>query len=88
MNNQAINKEMLKAALEDMLRERNPELKGFLEELLLKFLAAAAITDTTAPLDMAAIREKYALHREAFAPLHTLFQDAPPAVEMVKKLSR
>ena len=81
MNRQAINKEMLKVALEEMLRERNPELKGFLEELLLKFLAAAAITDPTAPPDMAAIRKKYALRREAFAPLHTLFQDALPAVE-------
>jgi|GEM_PF-2162257 len=29
-----------------MLRERNPELKGFLEELLLHFLVAKPNTDT------------------------------------------
>ena len=88
MNSQAINKEMIKAALEELLRERNPELKGFLEELLLKFLTAQPITDNAASLDMAVIREKYALRREAFAPLHTLFQDAPAAVELVKKLHK
>jgi|GEM_PF-6379661 len=78
MNGQPIDKEMLKAALEEMLRERNPELKGFLEELLLKFLTATSMTDHIRPLDMALIREKYALRQEAFVPLNALFQDAPP----------
>lgn len=88
MNGQAIDKEMLKAALEEMLRERNPELKGFLEELLLKFLSAKAMTDSAASIDMAPIREKYALRREAFAPLNALFKELPPAEELVKKLQK
>ncbi len=88
MNSQAINKEALKAALEGMLRERNPELKGFLEELLLKFLTAKPMTDTIAPLDMASIRERYALRREIFAPLNMLFQDAPSAEDMIKNLHK
>lgn len=88
MNIPAIDKDILKAVLEEMLRERNPELKGFLEELLLQFLTAMPVTDNAPPLDMAVIREKYALHREAFAPLHKLFQDAPSAGELVKKLHK
>ncbi len=88
MNSQAIDKDTLKAALEEMIRERNPELKGFLEELLLQFLTAKPVSDKAISLDMEAIREKYALRREAFAPLQTLFQDAPPAGELVKQLHK
>ncbi len=88
MDNQAINKDTLKAVLEEMLRERNPELKGFLEELLLQFLAAKPNTDTAPLLDMEAIRDQYALRRDAFSPLHTLFQDAPAAAELVKMLHK
>ena len=86
MDSQAFDKDTLKAVLEEMIRERNPELKGFLEELLLKFLTAKPITDNAASLDMKAIREKYVLRQDAFTPLHTIFQDAPPAEELVKKL--
>ena len=86
MDSQAFDKDTLKAVLEEMLRERNPELKGFLEELLLKFLTAKPISDNAVSLDMTSIREKYALRQDAFAPLHTLFQDAPPAKELVEKL--
>jgi len=88
MDDQPMDKKVIKTVLEEMLRERNPELKGFLEELLLNFFAAQANTDRTAPLDMVEVRKKYALHREAFAPLHKIFQDAPPAEEMVKKLRK
>lgn len=86
MSSQAVNKEELKEVLEEMMRERNPELKGFLEEILLKYLTSAS--DETIPFDMDEVRKKYALRRESFAPLHQLFQDAPPASELVKKLRK
>jgi hypothetical protein len=44
--------------------------------------------DKKMPLDMTEIRQKYALKREAFAPLNELFQDTPPAHELVKLLSK
>lgn len=84
MSQKAIDKILLKSVLEDMLKERNPELQSFLEELLAKFLARAS--DKTMPLDMTEIRQKYALKREAFIPLHELFKDAPPAYELVNRL--
>ena len=40
------------------------------------------------PLDMGAIRQKHALKRDAFNPLHDLFKDAPPASELTKRLSK
>ena len=86
MSSQAVNKSELKEVLEEMMRERNPELKGFFEEILRKYLASAP--DEAVPLDMDEIRKKYALRRESFVPLHQLFQDAPPASELVKKLRK
>ncbi len=86
MSIQAVNKNELKEVLEEMMRERNPELKSFLEEILRKYLAA--VSDETMPFDMDEVRKKYALRRESFAPLHQLFQDAPPASELVKKLRK
>ena len=78
----------IKSALEEMIREHNPELQSFLEDILVKYLTASPISDRTFPLDMAVIRQKYALRREAFAPLHDLFKDALPAAELVKSLSK
>lgn len=87
MTHNSINKTIIKAALEDMLRERNPELQGFLEELLAKFLTdTTAISDKVVPLDMTEIRKKYALRHEDFYPLHDLLKDAPPASELIKQL--
>jgi DNA-binding transcriptional regulator YiaG len=43
---------------------------------------------TTVFVDMTEIRQKYALKREAFAPLNELFQDTPPAHELIKLLSK
>ena len=87
MTNRTINKTIIKAALEDMLRERNPELQGFLEELLAKFLTdTTSKSDKVVPLDMTEIRQKYALRREDFYPLHDLFKDTPPASELTKLL--
>ncbi len=88
MDAQTIDKSAIKSALEEMIRERNPELQGFLEDVLAKYLTASAISDKTFPLDMAVIRQKYALRRDAFAPLHDLFKDALPASELVKSLSK
>lgn len=88
MSTQAIDKNLLKSVLEEMLAERNPELKSVLEELLVKILSAKPATDREVPFDMEEIRRKYALRREAFAPLHQIFKDAPPASEMVKKLHK
>ncbi|MEI6411324.1 MAG: hypothetical protein WCR52_18185 [Bacteroidota bacterium] len=88
MSGESIDKNVLKDVLEEMLRERNPELRGLLEELLQRYFAGQSITDRSSAIDMESIRKKYALHREAFAPLHKLFEDAPPASEMVKKLRK
>ncbi|MFN0016593.1 MAG: hypothetical protein ACKVU2_18785 [Saprospiraceae bacterium] len=85
---QAIDKKLLKSALEEMLAERNPELGRVLEELLIKILATKSVTDREALADMEGIRRKYALRREAFVPLHQIFGDAPPAAELVKKLHK
>ena len=86
MSSQAVNKSELKAALEELMRERNPEFIGFLDEILRKHLASVA--DGNTPLSMDKIRKHYALHRDSFAPLHQLFQEAPPASELVKKLHK
>ena len=88
MNGQTMDKLAIKSALEEMIREHNPELQSFLEDILAKYLTASPISDRTFPLDMAVIRQKYALRREAFAPLHDLFKDALPAAELVKSLSK
>ncbi|MFN0034377.1 MAG: hypothetical protein ACKVUS_04870 [Saprospiraceae bacterium] len=88
MTAQAIDKNLLKTVLEEMLAERNPELRSVLEELLVKFLAAQHRSDRAVPLDMQEIRRRYGLRREAFAPLHEIFKDAPPASEMVKLLRK
>ncbi len=88
MSEQPIDKKALKVALEEMLRERNPELKGFLEELLLNFFATQSHSDRSTPLDMVDIRKKYALQREAFIPLHKIFQDAPSAAEISHKIRK
>ena len=86
MGQKSIDKNVLKAVLEDMLKERNPELQSFLEELLAKFLARSS--DKAMPVDMTEIRQRYALKREAFIPLHDLFKDTPPAHELTKLLSK
>ena len=86
MSHKSIDKKIIKSVLEDMLKERNPELQSFLEELLAKFLARSS--DKTMFLDMAEIRQKYAIKREDFIPLHDLFKDAPPAHELTKLLSK
>jgi hypothetical protein len=86
MSQKSIDKNLLKAVFEDMLKERNPELQSFLEELLAKFLARSS--DKAMPVDMTEIRQRYALKREAFRPLHDLFKDAPPAYELTKLLSK
>jgi hypothetical protein len=88
MNGQTIDKSIIKTVLEDMLRERNPELQSFLEGILAKYLAASVVSDQTFPLDRADIRKKYALRREAFIPLNALFQDTLPASELTKLLSK
>lgn len=86
MQQKTVDKNLIKSALEDMLKERNPDLQSFLEELLAKFLARSS--DNSKALDMTEIRQKYALKREAFFPLHDLFKDAPPAHELTNLLSK
>ena len=86
MGKNSIDKKILKTVLEDMLKERNPDLQFFLEELLAKFLSRSS--EKATPLNMTEIRQKYALKREAFAPLNALFQDTPPAHELTKLLSK
>jgi hypothetical protein len=86
MGKNSIDKKILKTVLEDMLKERNPDLQFFLEELLAKFLSRSY--DNAMPLNMTEIRQKYALKREAFAPLNELFKDTPPAHELTKLLSK
>jgi hypothetical protein len=86
MQQTSIDKNLLKSVLEDMLKERNPELQSFLEELLAKFLSRSS--DKAMPLDMIEIRQKYALKRDAFIPLHDLFKDAPPAFKLINRLSK
>ena len=84
MGKNSIDKKLLKTVLEDMLKERNPDLQFFLEELIAKYLSKSS--DKTIPLDMTEIRQKYALKRAAFASLNDLFQDTPPAYELTKLL--
>jgi DNA-binding transcriptional regulator YiaG len=86
MGEKLIDKKILKTVLEDMLKERNADLQSFLEELVAKFLTRSA--DKATPLNMTEIRQKYALKKEAFAPLNDLFQDTPPAHELTKLLSK
>jgi hypothetical protein len=86
MQQTSIDKNLLKSVLEDMLKERNPELQSFLEDLLAKFLSRSS--DKAMPLDMTEIRQKYALKRDAFIPLHDLFKDAPPASKLINRLSK
>ena len=88
MNGQAIDKSVIKTVLEDMLRERNPELQSFLEDILAKYLTASAVSDQTFSLDMTDIRNTYALRREAFIQLNALFKDTLPASELTKLLSK
>jgi len=88
MSGESIDKNALKDVLEEMLRERNPELKGLIEELLKSYFAGQSITDRSLPIGMDSIRKKYALHREAFVPLHKMFEEAPPAPEIVNKLRK
>ncbi len=88
MNSESIDKNLLKEVFEEMLRERNPDLKGLLEELLTSFLTGQATTDRVSSLDMVDIRKKYALRHELFEPLQEIFQDAPPAKEMLLKLRK
>lgn len=80
MSTQGIDKKLLKSVLEEMLAERNPELGQVLEELLVKILSAKPATDRATPLDMAEIRRRYGLRREAFAPLQEILKDAPPCL--------
>lgn len=40
------------------------------------------------PIDMAAIRSKYALKQDAFIPLHDLLKDTLPAYELMKLLHK
>jgi len=54
MTAQAIDKNLLKTVLEEMLAERNPELRSVLEELLVKILSAQRRSDRAAPSDEAA----------------------------------
>lgn len=86
MYQESIDKNLLKSVLEDMLKERNPELQSFLEELLTKFMART--TDKTMSFDMTEIRQKYALKRDAFIPLHDLFKDAPSAYDLANRLTK
>jgi hypothetical protein len=86
MGKNSIDKKILKTVLEDMLKERNPDLQFFLEELLANFLSRSP--NKAMPLNMTEIRQKYALKREAFAPLNELFKDTPPAYELTKLLSK
>ena len=86
MGKNSIDKKILKTVLEDMLKERNADLQFFMEELIAKFLSKPS--DKATPLDMTEIRQKYALKKEAFAPLNDLFQDTPPAHELTKLLSK
>lgn len=88
MNSQMIDKELLKAALEEMLRERNPELRGLMEDILAKFIAASSVSDRATPLEMTEIRKKYALRKGRFVPFHKLLKDTPPAVELTKRLRK
>ncbi len=88
MASQPIDKNLLKTALEEMMAERNPELRSVLEELLVKILSAQHHTDRSVPLDMQEIRRRYGLRREAFVPLQEIFKDAPPASEMIKLLRK
>ena len=88
MNTATIDKNMLKAVLVELLAERNAELNGVFEELLIKLLATNQYPMSKLPTNMVEIRKKYALQRQAFAPLHQLFKEAPPASELVKKLRK
>ena len=54
MTAQAIDKNLLKTVLEEMLAERNPALRSVLEELLVKILSAQRRSDRTVPSDEAA----------------------------------
>ncbi len=86
MNQKSIDKKIIKSVFEDMLKEPNSELKNFLEELLAKFILQSS--DNKKPLDMAKVRQKYALKRDAFTPLHELLKDAPTAQELTSRLSK
>ena len=86
MSQKSVDKQLIKSVFEDMLKERNPALQGFFEELLAKFLFQSS--DKEKPMDMAKIRQKYALKRESFFPLQELFKDTPPAQELTNHLSK
>jgi hypothetical protein len=88
MNAQNIDKNLLKTVLEEMLTERNPALKGLLEELLTNYIAAKSQTDSSLPINMKEIRKKYALTHESFIPLQSIFSDAPSAEAMTQKLRK
>ena len=62
MDGQIMDKLAIKSALEEMIRERNPELQTFLEDILAKYLTASPISDRRFPLDMTVIRQKYSHH--------------------------
>lgn len=50
MGKNSIDKKILKTVLEDMLKERNPDLQFFLEELLANFLSRSP--NKAMPLNM------------------------------------
>ena len=82
---QVIDKDTIKSVLEEILKERKPEWQNFLAELISKFVVKPS---EKTPLDMVEIRQKYALKRETFEPLHELFAEAPTAYELTKRLSK
>lgn len=88
MSHQAIDKNLLKAVLEEILAERNPRVEGLLEEILVKILSARSVADRTFQPNTQDVLQKYRLRREAFYPLQEIFKDAPPASEMVKLLRK
>lgn len=88
MTAQLIDKAVLKSVLEEMFYEGNPALQKILEELLIRVLSAQQRTDKSMPLDMATIRQRYGLKKEMFVALQEVFNDAPPASELVKHLRK
>lgn len=79
----------VKSALEILIRERDPVLEQLIAELVQRsFLKQQAVAARPRKRNMAEMRKRYAIHREAFRPLHELFADAPAAPVMASKLNK
>ncbi len=88
MDASAVDKEAVKSALEEIMHEDNPAWNALIEELMLKLNVKVSASSTALDMDMELIRARYAVKKEVFDSLQELFEDAPPAEQILPLLTK